>query len=90
MTHGDERPEFLSGIQEVVNQDTVGSPSRVEFEKVCTELAEGGELTYAMLGRIFGESFWVMLVYSFLDAGDAARAIQGSMNRLSKKGKGKK
>lgn len=59
-------------------------PSQEAFDRVCKDLAEGNPLTYAHIGEVFGAEFWIMLVTSFLDAQDAARAIQGSIARLTK------
>lgn len=59
------------------------TPNREAFERVYVELTEGEDLDWQMLGSIFGEDFWMLLVYSFLDANDAARAIQGAIARLS-------
>lgn len=57
-------------------------PNKAAFERVCADLAEGYELTFAHIGDVFGTEFWVMLVYAFMDANEAARAIQGAINRL--------
>ena len=59
-------------------------PNKVTFEKVCADLEAGSALTFADVGDVFGPAFWVMLVYSLLDAQDAARAIEGAIRRLSK------
>lgn len=59
--------------------------SKAEFKKVCDELAAGEDLDFQKVGRVFGEDFWMMIIYSFLDANDAARAIQGAIARLSTK-----
>lgn len=58
--------------------------NREALEKVEADLAAGEELTFAHVGAVFGDDFWVLLVYAFLDAQDAARAIQGAINRLIK------
>lgn len=57
--------------------------NREALEKVEADLNEGNELTFAHIGSVFGSDFWILLVYAFLDAQDAARAIQGAMNRLA-------
>lgn len=57
--------------------------NKAAFKQVCAELEEGRDLTFEMLGRVFGADFWMLLVYGFLDAQDAARAIQGAIARLS-------
>jgi hypothetical protein len=58
--------------------------NREEFERVAIELEAGQDLTLEMVGRVFGNDFWVMTVYLLMDAQDAARAIQGAINRLSR------
>lgn len=56
--------------------------NREAVEQVAKDL-EGGELlTYAHIGSIFGDEFYFMLIESFMDAQDAARAIQGAIARL--------
>jgi len=57
--------------------------NREELEKVATELDAGGMLTLEHIGRVFGQDFWMLIVYSLMDASDAARAIQGALLRLS-------
>ena len=57
------------------------TPNRKAFKQVCKDL-ETEELTLAHIGSVFGEPFWIMIVSCFLDSQDAARAIQGAMNRL--------
>lgn len=53
------------------------------FKEVCAELEAGNDLTLGMVGRVFGDDFWMMLCYAFMDSQDAARAIQGAIARLS-------
>lgn len=53
------------------------------FKEVCAELEAGTDLSLEMVGRVFGDDFWMMICYAFLDAQDAARAIQGAIARLS-------
>lgn len=53
------------------------------FKEVCAELEAGNDLTLAMVERVFGADFSMMLVYTLMDANDAARAIQGAIARLS-------
>ncbi len=52
------------------------------FEVVCAELERGAPLTLEQVGEVFGAEFFMLLVYCLMDAGDAARAIQGAINRL--------
>jgi hypothetical protein len=59
-------------------------PDKKAFKKVCTSLAAGETLTLEEVGDVFGPPFLIMLVYAMMDAGDAARAIQGAIARLSK------
>lgn len=37
-------------------------PNNEEYNKVCKQLEEGQALTLQMLGRIFGEDFWILVV----------------------------
>lgn len=65
--------------------------NREAFEQVCKDLEGSDEkppmlLTFAHIGAVFGEDFYFMLIESLMDAQDAARAIQGAMNRLQGKG----
>jgi hypothetical protein len=57
------------------------TPNKSAFKRVCDEL-ETKPLTFQQVGAVFGEDFWVLLVYSLMDAGEASRAIQGAINRL--------
>lgn len=59
---------------------------RDAVERVAESLAKGNELTYEDIGNVFGSSFWMMLVESLMDSQDAARAIQGAVNRLRSHG----
>lgn len=53
------------------------------FKEVCAELEAGQDLNLAMVERVFGADFSMMLIYTLMDANDAARAIQGAIARLS-------
>lgn len=53
-----------------------------EAKKVKGKLDKGSELTFAMVGDVFGQPFWELLVTSLMDSQDAARAIQGAIARL--------
>lgn len=60
-------------------------PNKKAFKDVCTELDNHGlplPLTFEHVGRVFGQEFWVLLVYALMDAQLAARAIQGAIERL--------
>ena len=57
-------------------------PSKVAFESVCKKLKDE-DLTLEMVGDVFGKQFWMLIVLAFLDAQDAARAIQTASRRLS-------
>ena len=63
------------------------TPNKKEFKAVYGELETGAELTFEMVGRVFGPSFWVLVVYAFMDANDAARAIQNAIGKLKEEGK---
>lgn len=73
----------------MVANDWVEQPKSVvdreEFEKVAKRLEAGEDLTFEMIGDIFGKEFWMALVMSLMDSNDAARAIQGAIGRLSGK-----
>lgn len=58
-------------------------PDKEAFEEVCAELESGQLLTLSHVGRVFGSDFWEMIVLCFMDANDAARAIQNAMLKLS-------
>lgn len=58
------------------------APNRKEFNKLCREIEGGGALTFEGIGNIFGQDFWMMLVWALMDSGEAARAIQGAIQRL--------
>lgn len=57
-------------------------PNRKEFNKLCREIEAGEQLTFEGIGNIFGQDFWMMLVWALMDSGEAARAIQGAIQRL--------
>ncbi len=57
-------------------------PSDVAYDAVKRELAKDLPLTLEMVGNVFGQDFWILIVYCLLDAQEAARAIQGAINRL--------
>ena len=63
-------------------------PNKAEFKRVCQEVEEGKSLTFTMIGRVFGASFYELLLYALMDAHDAARAIAGAIARLSGRVKG--
>ena len=62
-------------------------PNPAAFKTVCKDIKSGQELTLEMIGSVFGSDFYCMIIYILLDANDAARAIQGSINRLREGGK---
>ena len=66
--------------------ETVTLVDEAAFEEVKEALANGEQLTFEMIGKIFGSEFWMMLVYTLMDSQDAARAIQGAVNRLRSEG----
>jgi hypothetical protein len=55
---------------------------REALELVEADLEKGQELTLKHVGDVFGTDFWELIVMLLLDAQDAARAIQGAVNRL--------
>lgn len=46
--------------------------NREEFDKTCYDLEHGVPLNCIMLGRIFGEDFWALLVICMSGAKEAA------------------
>ena len=58
-------------------------PNKAAFDRVCKDLIDGQQLTFRMLGDVFGPDFYELLIFSFLDSQDAARAIQVAAMRLS-------
>lgn len=59
--------------------------NRQAFEDVARRLDAGEDFTFTMIGDIFGQEFWVLLVYTLMDANDAARAISGAISNLRAK-----
>lgn len=57
-------------------------PNRAAFNRVYKELDNGAAFNLNMVGDVFGKPFYELIILCFLDATDAARAIQGSINRL--------
>ena len=39
-------------------------------------------LSFTDIGDVFGAEFYEMMLYALMDAGEAARVIQGCVNRL--------
>lgn len=61
-------------------------PDAEAFGEVVKLLESGEPLTFTMVGEVFGPEFYELLLMTLLDAQDAARAIQGALNRLATKG----
>ena len=61
-------------------------PDDKAYSLVKAEMEAGKPLTLAMIGDVFGPDAWCLIVNCLMDAGDAARAIQGSINRLNRMG----
>ena len=59
-------------------------PDREAFEEVIKDLTNGAPLDFTMIGSVFGPEFYELLLMTLLDANDAARAIQGAVNRLAR------
>ena len=57
-------------------------PNPAAFKTVCKDIKSGQELTLEQIGTVFGPDFYQMVIYLLLDSNDAARAIQGAVNRL--------
>ena len=57
-------------------------PNKKAFKEVSARVDAGEQLTFEMIGDVFGKEFWMLIVLSLMDANDAARAIQGAINRL--------
>lgn len=57
--------------------------NREAFAEIADRLEGGEDLTFEMIGDVFGKTFWIQLVYTLLDATNAARAIDGAIRRLS-------
>jgi hypothetical protein len=60
----------------------VAKVDREALELVIEDLEKGAELNLKHVGDVFGSDFWELIVMLLLDAQDAARAIQGAINRL--------
>lgn len=57
-------------------------PNQEAFNQVCAALKQGQQLTIEMMLDVFGKDAALLFILAFLDASDAARAIQISMARL--------
>jgi hypothetical protein len=68
-------------------EDTLAYPNPAAFKQACKDIKSGTELTVEMVGSVFGPDFYCMVIYLLLDSNDAARAIQGAVNRLKEGGK---
>ena len=56
---------------------------RAAFKRIYERHAnEDDVLSWEDVGDVFGKEVWMMLVYTMMDANDAARAIQGAIGRL--------
>ena len=60
----------------------MSKPNKAAFKRVCEELESGTPFTMNMAMDIFGNQFSEMFILCLMDAQEAARAIQGSINRL--------
>ena len=60
----------------------MAKPNKTAFKRVCEELETGAQFTMNMAMDVFGNQFSEMFILCLMDAQDAARAIQGSINRL--------
>ena len=60
----------------------MSKPNKAAFKRVYDELERGTPFTMNMAMDVFGNQFSEMLILCLLDAQDAARAIQGAVNRL--------
>jgi len=60
-------------------------PSKKDFQAVSEAIEKGEQLTFEMIGQVFGTEFWMLLVLSLMDANDAARAIQSAIARIGQR-----
>ena len=60
--------------------------SRDAFDVVEDKLDNNGSLTLEDVGEVFGTDFWMLLVYTLVDAQVAARAIANALVRMSEEG----
>ena len=56
--------------------------NKKHFTEVCKYLDEGQELTLEMIGHVFGPNFYLIQLYTLMDAAEAARAIQLASARV--------
>lgn len=70
-----------------MTEKTKLKPNDDAYGDVSIRLANGEELTFEMIGDIFGQEFWMILVYSLMDAQDASRAIAGAILALRQQSK---
>ena len=50
--------------------------NREEFEKVATELAEGQQLTFTKMARVFGPACYELILHALLSAEEASFVIR--------------
>lgn len=50
--------------------------NEAHFKEVCGYLDDGQDLTLEMVGHVFGPNFYLIMLYTLMDAQEAARAIQ--------------
>lgn len=75
----------FKGVDDMGKYEFLG-PDAEAFGEVVKQLEDGEPLSFTMIGEVFGPEFYELLLMTLLDAQDAARAIQGALNRLATKG----
>lgn len=55
------------------------TPDREEFEKVFAELAEGQQLTFTKMARVFGFATYELILHALLSAEEASYVIRDAM-----------
>jgi hypothetical protein len=56
--------------------------NKAHFKEVCGYLDDGQELTLEMVGHVFGPNFYLIMLYTLMDAQEAARSIQLASMRV--------
>ncbi len=57
--------------------------NRAAFEEIASRLEGGEDLTFEHIGDVFGKHFYMILLFSLMEAQSAARAIDGAMRKLA-------
>lgn len=51
-------------------------PNRLAFDRVCADLEHGVPLNLSMIGDIFGQEFWILILYSIANTNIQANKLE--------------